>query len=107
MDLFTTEYLQALLGPAEQAKLTKILFITAIVWWTMRGKVAKVKEEITQMVTIAINAFKKHNEEMEKTLAEGVQHIKNLGESVTRDIEAQKGWAKKIENRVQALEGEK
>lgn len=100
MDFFTPEYLHALLGPAEQAKLTKLLIIVTLVWLSMRGKVKGAKAEILLAVDTAIDAFKKHTKAMEDQLEAGIREIRELRDSVDRDLKVQKERFAQMENKV-------
>lgn len=108
MDIFLQEYFQALLSPAMQASLTEKLLIVAIIWATMARKVSfrfrELQFETKKSFDETIEVFNNHFRTIEITLANAVREMRELKETVSKDLNAHSDKLGVIESSITGLD---
>lgn len=88
---------------AAKSSLSEKLFIIAILWRTMGGKIANLKAELSAGVNATMAQFHEHFSKIENGLGSVADEVSSLKATVAKDLQAQAQRLGNVENRIDNL----
>jgi hypothetical protein len=106
MDILADPTIQgalSLVSDASKGSLSEKLYIVAIVWWLMGGKIKKLKSEISVGVSGTMDQFQTHFSKIEAGLNSVAKEVSDLKVTVAKDLAIQNQRLGSVENGLEKL----